>query len=162
MEDLRKLVESLGLAEVSTYIQTGNVLFTSKEKDSERLEDLLEKGIQLRFKTRYPVKVFALTPAQLKKAGAHNPFDPERLDQEQRCHLMFLSRKPDALNIKALLAMQGKEYRFAIQDKVFYFAYDRKFEGPKRRNINFEKVLGVVGTARSWTVVKKLIELTAD
>ncbi len=35
MADLKKRVESLGLSDVSTYIQTGNVLFTSKETDAK-------------------------------------------------------------------------------------------------------------------------------
>ena len=57
------------------------------------------------------------------------------------------------------MVQQGKEYRFKVQDKVFYLAYDKVDVGPKRRNLNFEKLLGVTGTARSFKVVDKLIEL---
>lgn len=159
MVDLKKRVESLGLSDVSTYIQTGNILFTSKESDPFKLEAILEKGIRDKFK--YKVKVFVLTPAQLKKAAAKNPFDPTRLEEKQRCHLMFLSEKPDKDHRKALIDQQGMEYRFKVLDKIFYFGYDRADEGPKRRNLNFEKLLGRTGTARSWKVVDKLIELSS-
>jgi uncharacterized protein (DUF1697 family) len=157
MADLKKRVESLGLSDVSTYIQTGNVLFSSGEAGIAALESLLEKGIRDKFK--YDVKVFVLSLAQLKKAADNNPFDAQRLAEDQLCHLMFLAEKPSADRVKALMALQGKEYRFKVQDKVFYFAYNKADAGPKRRNLNFEKLLGVTGTARSFKVVDKLIEL---
>ena len=106
------------------------------------------------------MKVFLLTPQELKKAAADNPFDPERLDKEQRCHLMFLSAPPSAARRRALMAVQGEEYRFHIKRKVLYYAYSRKFDGI-RRMIDFEKILGVSGTSRSWKVVDKLIEMSA-
>jgi uncharacterized protein (DUF1697 family) len=73
---------------------------------------------------------------------------------------MFLSIEPDEAHRKALMIMQNEEYRFHIQDKVLYYIYSRKSDG-NRHTINFEKVLGVVGTARNWKVVNKLIELSS-
>jgi uncharacterized protein (DUF1697 family) len=157
MEDLKRRFEAVGLADVSTYIQTGNILFTSEESDPRVLEVLLEKGIRDKFK--YDVKVFVLTLAQLKRAAANNPFEAQRLEAQQRCHLMFLSEKPGADRVTALMAQQGKEYRFKVHHKVFYFAYDKANEGAKRRNLNFEKLMSVIGTARSFKVVDKLIDL---
>jgi uncharacterized protein (DUF1697 family) len=159
MAPLRALFESCGLTDVASYIQSGNILFTAKEADPERLARRLEKKIASAFGSA--TAVFVLSPAQLKAASAHNPFDPARLDNEQLCHLMFLSRKPDPAHRAALMARRGSEYRFHISGKVLYYAYPRSAAG-RRRTINFEGVLGVTGTARSWKVVHKLIELTAS
>jgi len=158
MSDLKKMFEQLGFSDVSTYIQTGNVIFSSNEKNKDRLAALIEK----KFKsiTRYEVKVFLLTNDRLKKAASRNPFEPEKRDKEQRCHLMFLSGKPDAEHIKSLMNLKGEEYRFHVHDDVLYYAYDNKFAG-NRRNIDFEKVLGAKGTSRSWKVINKLIKLSA-
>ena len=158
MSDLRKRFESLGLEGVVTYIQSGNVVFSTEEKDRDRLSrkieadlsDLMGRG----------VKAFLLTPEELKKATVQNPFDPARLDKEQRCHLMFLSAPPTAVRRRALMAVQGEEYRFHIKGRVLYYAYSRKFDGI-RRMIDFEKILGVSGTSRSWKVVDKLIEVSS-
>lgn len=158
MADLKKLFESFGLTDVVTYIQSGNVLFRTEESDPARLALQLEK--QLASSTGNDIKVLVLTPAELERAAANNPFDPERLDKEQRCHLMFLSAEPDAARREALMALEGEEYRFHIQDRVLYYAYLRKYDG-RRRSIDFERVLGVTGTARTWKVVDKLIELSA-
>ena len=159
MSELRGLFESLGLTEVVTYIQSGNVLFNSKEGDREHLVQLLEKELESKF--GYQVPVFIYIRKQLKEVAAQNPFDPERKDKEQRCHLMFLSSEPDPDRCAALMALEGEEYKFNIHGKVLYYAYPREFEGSGRRTINFEKVLGVTGTARTWKVVNKLIELSS-
>jgi uncharacterized protein (DUF1697 family) len=158
MADLRNLLESQGFSDVTTYIQTGNVLFTARATDRSRLARSLEKEIESSFE--FPITVFVLTPAQLKRAAANNPFDPERHDKEQRCQLMFLSRAPSASRRKALMELEGTEYRFHVKGSVLYYAYSREDEGRGRRTIDFEKVLGVAGTARSWKVVEKLIELS--
>ena len=158
MSDLRAIFESLGLTEVVTYIQSGNVLFDSRDGDLEHLAHLLEKKLQSVL--GYQVPVFLLTRPELEEAAAHNPFDPERRDKEQHCHLMFLSAEPDAAHSAALKALEGDEYSFSIHRKVLYYAYSREAAGSGRRTINFEKVLGVTGTARTWKVVNKLIELS--
>lgn len=139
-------------------IQTGNVLFSTNDADSEQLAQQLEKNLASAIGQK--ITVFVFSPDELSKAVAHNPFNPELLDEEQRCHLMFLSAEPDEAHRKALMALQGAEYRFHIQDKVLYYVYSRKNDG-SRRTINFEKVLGVIGTARSWKVINKLIELSS-
>jgi uncharacterized protein (DUF1697 family) len=158
MGDLRSLMEAEGFTDVATYIQTGNVVFTAKQADPKRLARSLEKKLETAF--GFPISVFVLTPAQLKRAAANNPFDPKRRDAEQRCHLLFLGGAPSAARRKALMELEGDEYRFHVKGAVLYYAYSRENEGRGRRSIDFEKVLGVTGTGRSWKVVDKLIELT--
>jgi uncharacterized protein (DUF1697 family) len=158
MAELKELFESLGLKDVGTHIQSGNVLFTADETDRERLASRLEREIERSL--GHAVTVFVLSPKQLRDAAAHNPFDPERLDEKQRCHLMFLSREPDAAQRKALTALQGDDYRLHVRGRVLYYAYPRDLEG-RRRTINFEKVLGTAGTARSWKVIDELIRLSS-
>jgi hypothetical protein len=41
---------------------------------------------------------------------------------------------------------------------VLYYTYAKESDG-KRRTINFEGILGAEGTARTWQVVRKLVEL---
>jgi uncharacterized protein (DUF1697 family) len=158
MADLRARCEAAGLADVSTYIQSGNLLLSSAERDPARLARRIEAALEPAL--RRPTTVFLRTRAQLAKAAAANPFEPRRLEAEQRCHLMFLSRAPAPPRRAALLALAGEDYRFAVRGPVLYYAYSRAFDG-RRRAIDFEKVLGVTGTARTWKVVDKLVELLA-
>jgi uncharacterized protein (DUF1697 family) len=159
MSELKKMFEQMGFNNVITYIQTGNVVFSSNESDGKKLALQIEN----KFKSAigHESKIFILTNDKLKKAASRNPFEPEKRDKLQKCHLMFLSGKPNAENIKDLMKLKGKEYRFHVQDDVLYYAYDNKYAG-NRRNLDFEKILDVKGTARSWRVVDKLIELSTQ
>ncbi len=156
MSDLKAQFEAFGATDVKTHIQSGNVVFTTREADPERLARRIET--HLKQALGYKGTVFLFTRAQLEKAAAGNPFDPEQHDDQQAVHLMFLSAEPDEAHRTALMQLQGEEYTFAVRDNVLYFAYPRALAG-SRRNINIEKVLGVTGTARTWKVVAKLIEL---
>ncbi len=159
MTGLQKIFESLGFTNVVTYIQTGNVIFSSPETNSEKL--VKQIGKKFKSLTGHDAEIFVLTNDKLKKAVSYNPFEPEHNEKEQRCHLMFLSGKPDAVRIKALMKLKGEEYQFHINDDVLYYAYSMKYAG-KRRMIDFEKVLSVSGTSRTWKVVDKLIELSEE
>ena len=153
---LREQFEAHGLVDVATYLQSGNLAFTSEDTDAEglarRLEERLESALGL------CTMVFLFSKEQLEEAAAHNPFEPERLDGEQHCHLMFFCREPEPARRDALMALQGGEYRFHIQGTVLYYAFPRAIAG-HRKSIDFERVLGLSGTARTWKVVNKLIEL---
>jgi len=157
IESLKKLFESLGFSEVVTYIQTGNVLFGSTENNVDYLAHEIENKI---FKTLgYKTKLFVLSPEELEEAALNNPFQPEKHEKTHRNHLMFLSGTPEEALKKELMTLQDKEYHFSIRGKVLYYGYSKEFDG-KRRAINFEKILGVSGTSRTWKVINHLIELS--
>lgn len=156
MADLKAQFEALGHAHVRTYIQTGNVLFEAPEQSTIRLAEQAER--QLRTGLQYAGRVFVLTPQQLADAAANNPFAPEASEGAMRCHIMFLSREPESDRVDKLMAQQAPEYQFAVRGPVLYYTYATEYGG-KRRTINFEGILGAEGTARTWKVVRKLVEL---
>src|SRR4051794_40028218 len=100
MPDLRALFESLGFKDVSSYIQTGNVIFSTSEKNKTALASHIEGALKKKFD--YNTRVFILTAKELEQAAANNPFEPKRLDKQQHCHLVFLSSSPKADKQKAL------------------------------------------------------------
>jgi uncharacterized protein (DUF1697 family) len=137
MADMRARVERLGYEDVSTYIQTGNVLLSTKDS-AAAVTAALEK--------EFATRAFVLTPARLRKAAKDNPLRAKGW----RSHLMFLEGAP-----KEPEAIEG--YRFAVKGKVFYYAFAEKDAG-RRRSVPFEKLLGVQGTGRSAKVVDEMIE----
>jgi uncharacterized protein (DUF1697 family) len=138
MADLRSRCERLGLEDVSTYIQTGNVLLSSSDS-AAKVTTALEEELGTR--------AFVLTPAQLRKAAKENPLR----EDGWRSHLLFLERAPK----KPMPAVEG--YRFAVKGRVLYYAFPEQDAGA-RRSIDFERLLGVAGTGRSAKVVDELLE----
>jgi uncharacterized protein (DUF1697 family) len=57
MSKLRTLFSSLGFGEVSTYINSGNVIFTSIIADTSLLQRIIEKNIFESFRLQIPILV---------------------------------------------------------------------------------------------------------
>ena len=72
MKDLRQLMESLGLRNVETYIQSGNVVFDADEQDADALANRLRDGIEKSH--GFSPHVFILSAEQLGRAAEANPY----------------------------------------------------------------------------------------
>ena len=72
MADLRELMTSLGYTDVATYIQSGNVVFTSQDTDSGKLADVLDEKIAERFGV--PGHVVVVSRDELARVIADNPY----------------------------------------------------------------------------------------
>jgi uncharacterized protein (DUF1697 family) len=96
MADLKKAVEDIGFTHVSTYIQSGNIIFESDHGDIEkiiaRLEDALLKKFQ--FKSGIVVKTYE----QLKKIVSEVPADWKKRD-DLRCYLAFVREPVSAADV---------------------------------------------------------------
>ncbi|MFC2170469.1 DUF1697 domain-containing protein [Calditrichota bacterium] len=90
MVDLKKMYESLGFKRVVTYVQSGNVVFDSNEKDRTKIASLIEKQIVKSF--GYSVPVFIRQPEDLSKIIKNTPFsDGLKYDTGKLC-VIFLYR----------------------------------------------------------------------
>jgi len=80
MTDLRRLIGALGCTDVTTYIQSGNVLFGSKLKNTETLSAAVEKAICTEFGCTVPVVIVSRTQLEsvVKRAPAGFGSDPEQ------------------------------------------------------------------------------------
>jgi uncharacterized protein (DUF1697 family) len=157
MTDLRAAFEEMDLAEVATYIQSGNVLFRAPRQKREELAARIESRLSARFGIE--LKVVLLTAAHLKDVidGAPRGFGGD----EHLCDVLFV-RKPLTV-AKALSAIELKDGvdRVWPGRGVLYFrrvaarassSRISKFAvRPEYKNV----------TIRSWTTTKKLHALLA-
>jgi uncharacterized protein (DUF1697 family) len=92
MAELREVVTSLGHTGVSTYIQSGNVLFTTEGTDTAELASALEAAIAGKFGIHPPVVV--LSRDELARVLADNPYRDE--PNPKLVHVVFLGAEPSA------------------------------------------------------------------
>jgi uncharacterized protein (DUF1697 family) len=71
MADLKGCFEEMGFAAVATYIQSGNVVFRSEEKDAARLVNRIERALSARF--AYASRVVLRTHKQLRTSWSTRP-----------------------------------------------------------------------------------------
>jgi uncharacterized protein (DUF1697 family) len=165
MADLRNVVMSLGHGDVATYIQSGNVLFSSDEADTARLAADLEQAIAGTLGIQAGVVV--LTRDELAKVARDNPYASE--PNPKFVHVVFLAADPEPEMPARLAQVQeqaaGKGSRDTVQltgRAVFVHTPDGFGTS------ELVKLLGKAGgpmssrgagTARNWATVSKLLTL---
>lgn len=157
MRDLVAALERIGLKDVRTYIQSGNVIFSSA-KAASRLAGEIERCIEKNF--GFHSKTFVLSVRELQRAAAGNPF-PQADDKPQALHLFFLDEPAKAAQLDAMNALKAKSEQFALTSKVFYFYAPLGF-GISKLGAKAGRLLGVDTTARNWRTVGKLLELAKE
>ncbi len=156
MEELRKHFELPGFSNIVTYIQSGNVLFDTKEKK----QDLIRKQIedQLIVKLGYAVPVIVRSLKEIGEAIANNPFDTPVSGGKARLYVSFLSGLPDEDLIKLIEAFSYEAEKIKVVNREAYLLTE-SYGSTKFPNTFIEKKLGVQSTVRNWNTVNKLTEL---
>jgi uncharacterized protein (DUF1697 family) len=151
MSDLRALLESLGCKDVRTVQVSGNAVFRSAAHD----EAALSASIAARIKKDLglDVTVILRTGAELVTVIEKNPFLSRRVDPKQ-LHVVFLSAAPRA----ALLARVDRDEfgpdEFEAGPRVLYVRLPNGVIAS--RLPDWEKLLGVSATMRTWGTVLRL------
>lgn len=157
MSELKTLFEEKGFQDVETYIQSGNVILSAKEKSNKKLEDKISSTIKSKF--GFDVNAIVVTPEEIGHVIQSNPFLKKKKDTE-KLYVTFLSENPSAENIKKLKAVDYSPEEYFI-DKRFIYLFEPTGYGKARLNNNFfENKLKVFGTTRNWKTVNKLFELS--
>ena len=157
MEKLRELFEEMKLKNVQTYIQTGNVIFDSTEKDLVKLTNKIEK--HLHNSLNYEVKTMLRTFSDLEKIIKNNPFKEIKLDKEIHLYLSVLHGEPDIDSKKLLISLSDDIATFKIKDREVYTHYKRSNAKHPFSNSFVEKKLKVAATTRNWSVISKIHEI---
>jgi uncharacterized protein (DUF1697 family) len=157
MRELVTILESLGLKDVSTYIQSGNAVFGSNAQDVARLASKIRGAIE---EARgFKPGLMLLTVEELKRAIASNPF-PEEASDPKRLHVFFLGAVPSKPDLASLESIKSRGERFALHGKVFYLHAPNGI-GRSKLATSVEKLLGVSATARNWRTVVKVLEMAS-
>jgi uncharacterized protein (DUF1697 family) len=157
MKELSALLTEMGLRDVQTYIQSGNVVFRCDLKDKATLAAKITAAIKAQH--GFAPHILLLEAAELKKAMAGNPY-PEAESEPKSLHLFFLDEVPQQPDLKALEAIKASSERFKLAGKVFYL-HAPDGVGNSKLAARAEKLLGVAASARNWNTVCKLAEMAA-
>ncbi|QRX91685.1 DUF1697 domain-containing protein [Streptomyces noursei] len=152
-----ELARSLGLADVTVLLQTGNIVFadpgTPPKETARRFEERIAAELGL------TVPVLVRTRDELAATVAGNPF-PSAVPEPKTLHVTFLSEAPtDTARLDALdqAAYAPDQFRL-IGRELFLWC-----PGGSGRSRLAEAVgrarLGVTATARNWNTVTKLLAL---
>ncbi len=177
MADLREVVASLGHTGVSTYIQSGNVLFSTAEEDTAKLAAALESAIEERFGIWSSVVV--LSRDELAQVLATNPYPDE--PNPKMVHVVFLNAELPGSLLDRISAAEGAAAAKGSRDTVHVagpaagqppvmFLHTPDGFGTSELAQNVFKIIappkksrpGLAATARNWATATKLLSLCEE
>jgi uncharacterized protein (DUF1697 family) len=157
MAELRAMYESLGLQDPQTFVQSGNVVFRTKERNLPALAKRIEDAIEQRFGFRCDVLV--RTPAELKDAIARNPFGKRRNVDPGKLLVTFLANHPSAEARKDVLKIKTDPEELHIDGREVYIYFPNGMGQSKLSWPAIGKKLGTTGTGRNWNSVTRLLDM---
>jgi uncharacterized protein (DUF1697 family) len=149
MADLRASFDSLGHAEVRTYIQSGNVVFRAGSGSKAAVRSEIETAITR--DSHLDVTVLLRTPAELTSIVKRNPFGPD-------AYVTFLDDKPTAAQVAAIDPAPYAPDEFAVDGREVFIRCANGYGRTKINNAFFERKLVTKATTRNWNTVKLLRE----
>jgi uncharacterized protein (DUF1697 family) len=154
MDDLRALHTSLGLKDVITYIQSGNVVFSGDDEDTAQLARRIEDSFAQKF--GFSTKVIVRTADELQDIIANNPFRDQPLKESKWVVVLFLTNRPDNMALEDLQkSYAGPEEYYLIGQELFVYYPD----GIGRSKLTvplIDKKLKTTGTGRNWNTILQL------
>ena len=158
MKELVAILEELGVRKIKTYIQSGNAVFQSTEKNLSELSKRLTAEIKKR--RGFEPYVLIVGFDALEEAMAGNPF-PEGEADPSSLHLGFLASVPKNPDLQKLDSLRKESERFHLSERVFYL-HAPEGVGRSRLAASTEKLLGVPMTDRNWRTVCKIREMASE
>lgn len=157
MDDLKKMCAGIGFCNIQTYIQSGNIVFNSKQKENEKISILIKTAIEKTF--GFEVPVITMSIDELMHVIGSNPFLKGQAKEESCLHVTFLSDEPLKEHYKSIRKGDYKKDEFELIGKAVYLYCSNSYSSSKLTNSFFENKLKVIATTRNWKTVNELLKI---
>lgn len=158
MKELVAILEYLGSRNVKTYIQSGNAVFESNEKNASQFSSKI--SVEIKKRRGFEPYVLLLEIEEMEKVIAGNPF-PEAESEPNTLHVGFLSSAPMNPDLKTLESLKKESERFLLKGAVFYL-HAPEGVGRSKLAASAERLLSISMTDRNWRTVCKIRDMAKE
>lgn len=152
---LRDALAKTSFYGVTTYIQSGNIIFSS-DLEVANCEVIVGELLKSEFDLNVPV--ILKKQSDIEEIVKENPFKSKTLENSKFMSFGFLSEIPEQDKVEEVMSFSTELETFKIVDDVIYFYCGVGFGKTKMTNAWFEKKLGVTTTMRNYNTTLKLTE----
>lgn len=157
MKLLQEMLEELHFENVKTYLQSGNVVFSTKEKDCFKMQAAISLAIKNKF--GFDVPVIVLTAAHLETIINKNPFSNRQSKKPEFFHVTFFSGVPALCNLEDVLMKKSVDEDVEFITDAAYLYCPNGYGQTKLTNTFLESKLKTTATTRNWNTVNALLKL---
>jgi len=156
MQALRAFCGSLDLQGAQTYVQSGNVVFRSKERNLSALAKRFEDAFEKTFGFRAPLVL--RTASEMRTVIANSPFATRKEIEPGKFHVIFLTEELNPEARKQLEAAKVGLEEIKPGSREVYVYYPTGM-GKSKLPPLLDRILKKAGTARNWNSVTALLEM---
>jgi uncharacterized protein (DUF1697 family) len=160
MDRLRAEFEALAFSDVETFIASGNVLFTAPGRSGTALERRIAG--HLHTVLGYEVGTYVRTEDEIARIAACEPFADAMRKPYHALYVSFLPSAPGAAARRAAAALSSRHDDLEVRDRELYWLCRRPFGESTISGALLERTLGMPGTLRNVTTVRKIAAKCAD
>jgi uncharacterized protein (DUF1697 family) len=160
MDELRAVYESLKFETPRSYVQSGNVIFRTKEKNRSQLAQKIRSAIERKFKCS--PEVILRTAEEMRKAIAATPFADRPSLEPGKILVSFLAAEPPLEARAGFDRFKDYPEEVHLKGRELYIYFPNGAGRSKLPWSSLDKLLKVTGTARNWNSVKAMLEIAEE
>lgn len=160
MDALRSLYVSLKLEDPRTHIQSGNVIFRTREKNLPALAKKIQTAIEREFGFR--PEVMLRTADELRQTIAATPFPAHRALDPSKVLVTFLASDLAAEAHAAFQTFKAHPEELHLKGRELFIYFPSGMGQSKLRWSAIEKLLKAPGTARNWNTLTKMLAIAEE
>lgn len=157
MDALRKSYEQLGYRQVTTYVQSGNIVFKAERAETGDLAQSIAGQITKDFGLEVPVQVLNLEKLRTIMEG--NPFQNDPNKEASHLHVTFLASAPQDDQIELIESKRQEGELIDFSADAVYLYCPNGYGRTKLTNNFLESKLKVSATTRNWKTVNALLKI---
>ena len=157
MAELRNTLTETGCENVRTLLNSGNIVFVTKQTNIRELESKIERHLSQIFK--FPVPVILCTKIEIADLVNKNPFKTINFHKDIRLYVSFLK---DESKIEMTLPYCSKDNSFQIislSNRTICSVLDLTTTKTPKGMDELEKLFGKNITTRNWNTILKILEI---
>lgn len=156
MSKLKTCFENSGFTNVSTYINSGNVIFDTRLKSESKMVEKIESGIIHTF--GFPVRAVVRSKVNIEKVSQAIPKNWEN-NTEQRSEVLFLwDDYAHKKNLKLIAVTEGVDTLKYVDGAILWNFEKKHYKKSKMKNFIGTELYKNM-TARNVNTVRKLVDL---
>jgi uncharacterized protein (DUF1697 family) len=157
METLRAMCGSLKFRDPQTYVQSGNVIFGTSERDLFAIA----KKMQARFSREFGFRpeIILRTVEEMRDVISRNPFARRSGIEPSKLLVSFLARDPGEEVRARVRAFRSEVEQIRIDGRELYIYYPNGMGRPKFSAAALDKILQIPATGRNWNSVTKMLSM---
>ena len=160
MDALCALCTSLKLRNPQTYVQSGNVVFRTSERNLSRVAMSIEKRIE--HDCGFRTDVIVRSANEMRDVVARNPFARRRDVDGKRLLVFFFGNDPGADAPEKIRSVKANGEELHMDGRELYIYFPDGVGRSKVSTSAIERMLKVAGTGRNWNSVTKLLEMAEE